>query len=413
MQPADPRLRYLYAAWAFLEIAGFGGLVFGWGSLVFVLKREDIFRNLCENGTGSVSNVSIGVYQEDVSNSTSSSSSDQATSPTLQSSGLCDAQDAMLNLVFSVASSFYCLAAFVAGQINYRYGTRFTRLAATTSFSLGSMAIVFTSKEIPWLIFPGTCLISAGGITYFMTNVQISLLFPKAGSLVVGLFIGGFEASAGTAQAIKIGYEHGISLQASFLILCLCQLLTLVSTFIFLPRDFIKKQPDSALLGKLSIKASKSKVSKKVEKLPPLKSLVVSPTYLLHLYWSAVLQFRFMFVLSSLNVTLEKMLPSKQQGEGHRALKLSCFISLLFSDHPSNIILFFFHTAYCNKRNLSPLRRKLMPTVLPLALGTSLGVMMSAAALVERAAIVCLVFLILVIMRAFIYTLLSGLLLAV
>ena len=60
--------------------------------------------------------------------------------------------------------------------------------------------------DTPWLIFIGTCLVSGGGITYFMTNVQISLLFPKAGSLVIGLLVGGFEASTVTAQAVKVSH---------------------------------------------------------------------------------------------------------------------------------------------------------------------------------------------------------------
>ncbi|KAK3739278.1 hypothetical protein RRG08_050482 [Elysia crispata] len=356
---------------------------------------------------------------------------DQASSLHHKSSRPCRAQDAMLNLVFSVTSCFYCLASLAAGHISYRYGTRVTRLVATTVFFLGSMAIAFTSKDTPWLIFIGTCLVSGGGITYFMTNVQISLLFPKAGSLVIGLLVGGFEASTVTAQAVKIsllfpkagslvigllvggfeastvtaqavklGYVHGISLRTSFIILGLAQLLTLVSTFLFLPKDFIKKEPDPAFLGTGSLQESieKSKELRKPEKLPPLKSLVLSPTYLLHLYWTAVLQFRFMCVLGSLNVTLERLLPSKQEVSK-------------YTDITAYILLFgIFIAPVVGAFNDSQTKRF---RVLPLVLGTTMGVAMSAALLVERAVIVCLAFIILIIMRAFIYTVLSGLLLAV
>ncbi|KAK3739276.1 hypothetical protein RRG08_050481 [Elysia crispata] len=66
-RPADKRLRHLYAVWAFLEIAGFGGVIFGWGSLVFVLKEENLYGNLCGNGTG---NDSSAKHSDNLSNMT-------------------------------------------------------------------------------------------------------------------------------------------------------------------------------------------------------------------------------------------------------------------------------------------------------------------------------------------------------
>ena len=66
MQAADPRFRYVYAVWAFLETTGFAGVIIGWGSLVYVFKDEGLYSNLCHNGTV---NGSIG-YQESGLNST-------------------------------------------------------------------------------------------------------------------------------------------------------------------------------------------------------------------------------------------------------------------------------------------------------------------------------------------------------
>ena len=42
----------------------------------------------------------------------------------------------------------------------------------------------------------------------------------------------------------QISYENGIGRQTSYIILTVVHLLTLVSTFLFLPKDFIKK-PDT------------------------------------------------------------------------------------------------------------------------------------------------------------------------
>ena len=45
--PGDPKFRILYAIWAFLECLGFGGLIYGWVSLVYILKDEGLYLDLC------------------------------------------------------------------------------------------------------------------------------------------------------------------------------------------------------------------------------------------------------------------------------------------------------------------------------------------------------------------------------
>lgn len=47
MRPGNPKYRILYTAWGFLECLGFGGLIYGWGSLVYVLKDEGLYLDLC------------------------------------------------------------------------------------------------------------------------------------------------------------------------------------------------------------------------------------------------------------------------------------------------------------------------------------------------------------------------------
>ena len=41
------RRRYLYTGWAVLETMLFGGIVNGWASLVFVLKEDGLYGDLC------------------------------------------------------------------------------------------------------------------------------------------------------------------------------------------------------------------------------------------------------------------------------------------------------------------------------------------------------------------------------
>ena len=82
MKPADPRFRILYAAFAFFEVITFGGLIYGWGSLVYILKDEGLYMELCAtdvdntNSTVVVNQVNSSVENvaltTDTSNSTRS-----------------------------------------------------------------------------------------------------------------------------------------------------------------------------------------------------------------------------------------------------------------------------------------------------------------------------------------------------
>ena len=40
-------MRYVYTGWAVLETMLFGGIVNGWASLVFVLKEDGLYGDLC------------------------------------------------------------------------------------------------------------------------------------------------------------------------------------------------------------------------------------------------------------------------------------------------------------------------------------------------------------------------------
>ena len=48
---ARQKYRYAYVVCAFLEVLLFGGLLFGWASLVFVLKEDGVFSHLCPQVT--------------------------------------------------------------------------------------------------------------------------------------------------------------------------------------------------------------------------------------------------------------------------------------------------------------------------------------------------------------------------
>ncbi|XP_055876626.1 equilibrative nucleobase transporter 1-like isoform X3 [Biomphalaria glabrata] len=208
------KLRFLYVAWAFCESFGFGGLVFGWGSFVYVLKDEGLYAELCNNGT---------------SNSTHNGSLNED----------CPDRDSRLELVFTIGSTCAGIGSFVLGQISFYFGMRVARIVASLCFMCGAYIIAFTTNDLPWLIFPGMALVAFGGISLIMTNVQLSNMFPVGGGAVVGIISGAFDSSSGIQLMVKLGYEQGISRKTSYLILASTHVLTFVSTFLFLPKDYV------------------------------------------------------------------------------------------------------------------------------------------------------------------------------
>ena len=123
---ANPRLRMLYVVWAFVEIVLFGGVIFGWGALVYVLKDEGIYADLCDCGENCNSvntTTTTAMAISSVVNPTAATGD-----ATVRG---CKEQDSMLSLVFTMASLFFCVGSAVMGHINYKFGTRVTRICAS------------------------------------------------------------------------------------------------------------------------------------------------------------------------------------------------------------------------------------------------------------------------------------------
>ena len=102
---------------AFFECLLFGGTIFGWYSLVYVLKKDGIFSHLC--GDTNSSNYpfdnseyrSNGTWQDD------------------RIAG-CPEQDNMLVSVYTVASAMFGIVSFPLGWAFDKVGLRVIRLGA-------------------------------------------------------------------------------------------------------------------------------------------------------------------------------------------------------------------------------------------------------------------------------------------
>ncbi|CAG5117087.1 unnamed protein product [Candidula unifasciata] len=217
-QAISTSFKIFLTAWAFVENGIFSGLRAGWSALVYILKQERVYADLCfTNITGNSCN-----------------SSNQTTNIIS-----CDEQDAIFNECFTIASATMALSALLYGHLNYKYGIRAPRILSVIIFVGGACCFAFIDKDTPWLVFPGLLLISSGGMALYITNNQLSYMYTSGSAAVVGLLCGALEASSIVQTIIKILYENGISLFISYITLAGLYCLTLISTIFFLPKDFI------------------------------------------------------------------------------------------------------------------------------------------------------------------------------
>ncbi|XP_056891674.1 solute carrier family 43 member 3a isoform X3 [Takifugu flavidus] len=221
-----------------LECLCFAGVVFGFPSLVFVLKEERYFSQLCSGVPGSNSS---------------------------QGGTDCSRQDERFSLVFTVASflnNFLCLP---NGFLFDRFGTRVTRLLAICLYTTGTLLVAFSSSAFSELLFVAAPCLAVGGILLLLTNMQVRLLWHrmisrlrflnpvvggKVGNLfaahrstIITLYNGAFDSSSAVFFIIKILYECGISLRTSFLFLSSCSIIHLLRTLFLMPNSHIPYPP--------------------------------------------------------------------------------------------------------------------------------------------------------------------------
>ncbi|NWX78852.1 S43A3 protein, partial [Alca torda] len=196
-----------------LECGAFCGIIFGWASLVFVLKDLGYFKELCEPTAISVPNRTLLPD--------------------------CSQQDEQFSLVFTIGSFMNNFMTFPMGFIFDRFGTAVARLIAISLYTGGTLLVAFSTPELAVLLFPAMSMLSVGGILLILTNMQVGNLFGKYRSIIITLYNGAFDSSSAIFLIIKVLYEHGLSLRAMFLFMAACSAWHLLRTLFLMPRTRI------------------------------------------------------------------------------------------------------------------------------------------------------------------------------
>ncbi|XP_053837080.1 equilibrative nucleobase transporter 1 isoform X2 [Vidua macroura] len=196
-----------------LECGAFCGIIFGWASLVFVLKDLGYFEGLCQPSATPSPNFTLG--------------SD------------CSGQDEQFSLVFTIGSFMNNFMTFPMGVVFDRFGTTAARLIAISLYAGGTLLVAFSTPEMAVMLFPAMSMLSVGGILLILTNMQVGNLFGNYRSIIITLYNGAFDSSSAIFLIVKLLYEHGLSLRAMFLFLAACSAWHLLRTLFLMPRSRI------------------------------------------------------------------------------------------------------------------------------------------------------------------------------
>ncbi|XP_073342989.1 solute carrier family 43 member 3b [Pagrus major] len=295
------RVRHcLTFATGLVECLCFAGAVFGWASLVFVLKTEGYFSSLCVNTTGVNATQVLD----------------------------CSGQDEQFSLVFTIASFMNNFSSLPNGFLFDRFGTTVARLFGIFLYTVGTVMVAFAVPALSNLLFPALSLLAVGGLLFLITNMQVGNLFGSRRSTIITLYNGAFDSSSALFLVIKLLHESGVSLRASFLFLSACAVIHLFRTFFLLPRDFIPYPlPDHYTYGitcgqsntPSSEETTANGNAKMMTEDTPLKSDVpvkqeksfrecfLSRFFLWHLLWLSVMQLRHYLFIGTLNPMLQRL----------------------------------------------------------------------------------------------------------
>ncbi|XP_069124838.1 equilibrative nucleobase transporter 1-like [Argopecten irradians] len=426
--------KYLVAVWAFVETFLFAGLLYGWASVNWILKQENVYADLCPETpfktNASVNGSDVVVFYDLGDNATTTYNGTEVGqgAPPVRHRSTCKPQDEKFALCFTIGSALFCASSALFGQINYKFGTRITRICSMVIFMAGTVMFAFVDTERPWLIYPGLSFIGMGGLPLLVTNAQIGNLFPKGSSTWIGLLCGGFDCSSAIQLLVKVAYEAGVKIQYSYGLLTGLHLMVGVSTFVFLPKMFIPRPSEVAtsevakddkavdLLenekmnqsannenGQVYEKTTFEVSDEKASEVPSLKSCLTSATFLLHVLWLCLLQLRFYFFLSSVNTYLHRITnDDKYKVSYFTNVMLYTMLGGLFSSMFSGVVYDWQRRMFQDSRHA--LKRKLMPAILPLVITCGLGMLLSILVLIPYEEVLYFVFIVMTLYRSFIYS---------
>lgn len=189
-----------------LESMIWSGTIYGWPQLVYMLKLNGIYSQLCDGNFHHHHHTSS--INQEIKNITQTSKVHFVSCPN---------QDKQYALIYTVACVLYSSPGMLVGYSLHYLGLTVTRVAAGSMITTGFLLLSVTSIELPETLWGAAILISVGGNTVRMAGLQFGNLFPERRATATAIISGIYSPSA----AVFIFFKYANDLELTWITSCL------------------------------------------------------------------------------------------------------------------------------------------------------------------------------------------------
>ncbi|KAL7643210.1 UNVERIFIED_CONTAM: hypothetical protein RMT77_006501 [Armadillidium vulgare] len=163
-----------------LETFIFNGCVFGWGPMVYILKNENVFLDLCDDQVKMNStNETLLIYNDTEEKEVALNG--------------CPEQDKEFAFIYTITILIYSIPSIICGLIVHHAGLVVARIIGSLLLIVGLLALGLTTQDHSNWLYSAMIFIALGACLMRIAAFQFCDLFPKFRSTALTIISGTWD----------------------------------------------------------------------------------------------------------------------------------------------------------------------------------------------------------------------------